>query len=109
MYQSMVRYQEACGEMYYCWYGNQVVYGVTPVKNDCYEYSNENRRMSSSIGYQVKMDPCTTYLEAKANWYKEELSCSQGMGDLEYCLQVADKHGISRELMKRSWCQTNTC
>ncbi len=103
------RYQEACGEMYYCWYGNHVFDGVTPVKNDCYEYSSEHRRLSSVSGEQIKRDPCSTYLEIRASKAREQLSCMQGMGDLEYCLQIADKYGISRDTMKKSWCQTNTC
>jgi hypothetical protein len=39
----------------------------------------------------------------------EELQCLQGTGELNTCLQIADKNNHSRESMKRSWCRTNSC
>jgi len=100
-YLSMTLYQEACGKMYYCLYGNNVVEFVKPVKNNCYAFSG--------ISMDQGVNSCTSYLNARSNYYREELSCTQGMGELDYCLHIADKHGISREIMKKMWCQTNTC
>lgn len=46
--------------------------------------------------------------EAKAAASREVLQCYQGMGTLEYCYGIADKNGISRDMMKESWCETNS-
>ena len=47
--------------------------------------------------------------EASAINSREQLQCMQGVGSLEYCLALADKYGISRDMMKSAWCRTNTC
>ncbi|WP_321504739.1 hypothetical protein [uncultured Methanoregula sp.] len=49
-------------------------------------------------------------LEIKADEVREQWQCELGIGTLDYCLKIADKYGISRDSMKKSFCsESNAC
>jgi len=50
-------------------------------------------------------NPC----EAAGDMALELLHCTQGVGSLEYCYEVADRNGMSHEQMKKFYCRTTAC
>nr|WP_319376647.1 hypothetical protein [uncultured Methanoregula sp.] len=52
----------------------------------------------------------TKRLDIAAEDARQRLQCNNGIGTLDYCLEVADKQGIPREVMKKWFCSnSNAC
>ncbi|MFA6359036.1 MAG: hypothetical protein WCY09_10360 [Candidatus Omnitrophota bacterium] len=52
----------------------------------------------------------TNPYEAKGDYSVEFVHCLQGVGELEYCMNVANRSGVmTAESMKQVYCRINSC
>jgi hypothetical protein len=113
--QNQCQVMVACGQKITAGQCSHIGENETGIQTDnwCIIYAKDNPDpicqkavwMNTYIKNCLKSNP----YQASANTAVECSHCYGGVGDLEACLNIADKCGISRDTMKSMYCETNSC